>query len=148
MNLTETESSVFGKNLNRALKKVTLRGGMVLYPPYVVVCHDTRYYHNSYTGLTRILGLGKFGEFATFTLEELSRTLLAEFKRKGYEFKPEDVVAEYDGVKIVPILRVYAPTNPGKRSQRYSLHVVSPSDDLGLDVSEIEGEAKSRYHIS
>ena len=35
---------------------------------------------NSYTGLTRILGIGKFGEFATLTLEEVTKQLKEELR--------------------------------------------------------------------
>jgi len=73
---------------------------------------------------------------------------LTEFQRKKHQLNPEDIVADYDGIKIVPILRVYAPTNPGKRSQKYSLHVVSPSRELNLDVGQIEKAARDRYQIS
>jgi hypothetical protein len=107
----------------------------------VVVCHYARYYYNSYTGLTRILRIEKFGEFATFTSEAMNRSLFGEFK-------PDDIVAECDGVRIVAVLRIYGPTDPGKRSRRYSLRVVSPAEEIGLDTNQIAKEAKSRYHIS
>jgi hypothetical protein len=68
---------------------------------------------NSYTGLTRILGIGKFGEFATLTLEEVTKPLMEELRRKKKELKPEDRCAEYAGSSFALILRIYAPTNPG-----------------------------------
>jgi hypothetical protein len=124
-----------------------LRNGDILYPPCVIVCHDTRYKENSYTGLTRILGIGKFGEFATFTLEEVSKQLVDELRRRKQEFKPSDRCAEYAGSSFVLILRIYAPTNPGKRRRKHELRVISPKKDLGLDTDQIEKEARKRYHI-
>lgn len=48
----------------------------MLYTSYILVCHDTRYSENSYTGLIIILGVGKFGEFCAFTLEKLNKNLI------------------------------------------------------------------------
>jgi uncharacterized protein YjiS (DUF1127 family) len=68
-------------------------------------------------------------------------------KRKKKEFKSEDVCAEYAGSSFVLILRIYAPTNPGKRSRKHLLHVISPRKDLGLNMDQIEKEARKRYQI-
>jgi hypothetical protein len=113
----------------------------------VVVCHDTRYKQNSLTGLTRLLGIGKFGEFATFSLEAIDKAMLGELKRKKQGFTDADIFASHAGMRVLGILRVYAPTNPGKRSQRYTLHVLSPQKDLGLDLEQIEHAARVRYHF-
>jgi hypothetical protein len=133
--------------MDQAVEPASSRNGEILYPPYVIVCHDTRYKQNSYTGLKRILGIGKFGEFATLTLEEATRQLMDELRRKKQEFKSEDRCAEYAGLSFVMILRIYAPTNPGKRSRNHVLRVISPRKDLGLDRDQIEKEARKRYHI-
>ncbi len=146
-NFTQEQAEGFSRSLDAAQEPVMAKNGDVLYPPYIVVCHDTRYKENSFTGLTRILGIGKFGEFGTFSLEEANPTLLGELKRKGQEFSPEDVFAEYDGNKVLGVLRVYAPTNAGKRSLKYDLHIVSPKKDLDISPEQIEKEARSRYHI-
>jgi hypothetical protein len=147
LNFTQEQAEAFSRSLDAALEPVTAKGGKVLYPPYIVVCHDTRYKENNFTGLTRILGIGKFGEFCTFSLEEVNPTLLGELKRKSQEFGPEDIFAEYDGNKVLGVLRVYAPTNAGKRSLKYDLHVVSPKKDMNISPKQIEKEARSRYHI-
>lgn len=146
-NFTQEQAEAFSRSLDAAQEPVTAQNGNVLYPPYIVVCHDTRYKENSFTGLTRILGVGKFGEFCTFSLEEANPTLLGELKRKSQEFNPEDVFAEYDGNKVLGVLRVYAPTNAGKRSLKYDLHIVSPKKDLDISSEQIEKEARIRYHI-
>jgi hypothetical protein len=98
--------------------------------------------------LTRILGIGKFGEFATLTLEEVTKQLMEELRRKKQEFKPEDQCAEHAGLSFALVLRIYAATNPGKRSRNHSLCVISPREDLGLDPNQIEREARKRYHIT
>ena len=145
--LSDEQSEQFAKQLDRAVEPAVSENGSILFPPYVVVCHDTRYKQNSYTGLTRILGIGKFGEFATLTIEEVTKPLADELRRKKQEFKPKDRCAGYGGLSFVLILRIYAPTNPGKRSRNHSLHVISPRKDLGLDTDRIEKDARKRYRI-
>ena len=98
-------------------------------------------------GVKWILGIGKFGEFATLTLEEVNKQLMDGLRRRRQEIKPEDRCAEYAGSSFVLILRIYASTNPGKRSRNHSLRVISPRKDLGLDTDQIEKEARKRYHI-
>jgi hypothetical protein len=146
-NFTQEQAEAFSRSLDAVQEPATAKNGNVLYPPYIVVCHDTRYKENSFTGLTRILGIGKFGEFCTFSLEEVNSTLLGELKRKSQEFSSEDVFAEYDDSKVLGVLRVYAPTNAGKRSVKYDLHIVSPKKDLDISPEQIEKEARDRYHI-
>ncbi|MBE0583488.1 MAG: hypothetical protein IH612_06940, partial [Desulfofustis sp.] len=111
----------------------------------VVVCHDTRYKENNYTGLTRILGIGRFGEFASFTFESATKQLLGEMKRRNTTFTPDDVFAEIRGVPIIGIIRIYLRTNPGKRLLKYQLCIVSPKDDLGIDVHHVGNLARKHY---
>jgi hypothetical protein len=146
--LSTEQSDLFAKKLDQAVESDVSGTRDILYPPYVIVCHDTRYKENSLTGLTRILGIGKFGEFATLTLEEVNKQLMDGLRRRRQEIKPEDRCAEYAGSSFVLILRIYASTNPGKRSRNHSLRVISPRKDLGLDTDQIEKEARKRYHIS
>jgi hypothetical protein len=121
--------------------------GKSLHHPHVVVCHDTRYKENSLTGLIRILGIGRFGEFSTLTFERLNTQLTGEMKRKHIGWGAEHVFAEYGGVKAVCVLRTYAPTNPGKRSPKYRLDLISPHKDVGLDLDRIAKRARQRYQI-
>lgn len=134
-------------NLNTAQEPIVVKGGAVLSPPYVIVCHDTRYRENILTGITRILGFGKFGEFATFTLEEATKSLLQETKTKKEEFSEGEIFADYEGLMVVGVLRVYFSRTPGKRSLRSATKLISPSRDLGLDIEQIEKQARKRYHI-
>ena len=135
------------RKLDTALDPVTGNDGAVLFPPYLVVCHDTRHRENILTGITRILGFGKFGEFATFTLEEATKGLLQETRTKKGDFSEAEIFAENEGVTVVGVLRVYFSRTPGKRSKRTATSLISPSKDLGLDLERIEKEAKRRYHI-
>lgn len=137
----------FAENLDTATEGAVLPDGTALYYPHVIVCHDTRYKENSLTGLIRILGVGRFGEFSTFTFERLNNQLMSELKRKHIVYGREHVFAEHAGVIALGILRTYAPTNPGKRSLKYRVDVLSPEKDLGLDLDAIARRAKKRYRI-
>ena len=140
-------TGAFAERLDDAQEPVMTGTGFHLYPPFVVVCHDTRYKENNMVGLTRSLGIGKFGEFATFTLETFNKALASELKRKQQSFADEDIFAIHGRIRILGILRVYSPTNPGKRSQRYALHIVSPVKDVGMDLRRVERDARKRYQL-
>ena len=97
--------------------------------------------------LIRILGIGRFGEFSTLTFERLNTQLRGKLKRMHIDCGAEHVFAEYGGVKAVCVLRTYAPTNPGKRSPKYRLDLISPHKDVGLDLDRIAKRARQRYQI-
>jgi hypothetical protein len=147
-NLSEQRLQRFAFNLDVAQEQSQLADGTILYPPYVVVCHATRYKEISLTGMVRILGIGKFGEFSTFSMERIGKPLLGEMKRKKTELGREHILAELDGEKAVGVLRTYAPTNPGKRSQKYQFDLLAPEKDLGIDIAEIGALARQRYQIA
>jgi hypothetical protein len=144
---SRTELNDYAIRLDAAQEGAWLPDGRMLYPPHVIVCHDTRYKENSLTGLIRILGIGRFGEFSTFTFERVNKQLLGEFKRKGIEFTNGHIFAEHAGIQVMGILRTYSQTNPGRRSLKYRLDVLSPEKDLGLDLKAIADVAKKRYRI-
>jgi len=146
-NLDRRSLETFTAGLDTAQDRTELADGKVLYPPYVVVCHDTRYKENSLTGLIRILGVGKFGEFSTFTFETLNSQLSGELKRKNIDCGQECIFAEHDGIKVVGVLRTYPPANPGKRSQQHRLDLIAPEKDLDLDLDRIASRARQRYQI-
>lgn len=146
-NLSKRRLKIFAARLDAARKPARLNDATVLYPPYVVVCHDTRYKENSLTGLIRILGTGNFGEFSTFTFERLNNQLLGEMKRKKVDYDNEHIFAEYDGTRALGVLRSYEKTNPGKRSLKYRLDLVSPEKDVGIDIDRIAETAHKRYRI-
>jgi hypothetical protein len=137
----------FAARLDTAQEHSKLADGTVLYPPYVVVCHDTRYKENSMTGLVRILGIGRFGEFSTFTFEIVNNQLIGEMKRKKIVYGEEHIFAEYGGIRVLGVLRTYEPTNPGKRSLKYRLDLVSPEKDVDIDLDRIAEQARERYQI-
>ena len=137
----------FASQLDMAMEGARLDDGTRLYPPHVIVCHDTRYKAQNLTGLIRVLGIGKFGEFSTFTFEPVSNRLVNEIKRKKIQFSDDHIFASYGGVEALGVLRTYAPTNPGRRSLKYHLDILSPEGDVGLDLESIKARAIDRYHI-
>lgn len=147
LNFSQKQAQIFIRDLDRSREHAMSSDGKILYPPHIVVCHDTRYKENNFTGLTRILGIGKFGEFATISFEAVTPTLLKEMKRKKLKFKPEDACAQYGDLHVLGILRIYAETNPGRRLLKYSLCILDPKEDLGINVRKLTAEAKKRYNI-
>ncbi len=138
LNFSEKQAQRFVHDLDQAREQTLSSDNSVLYPPYIVVCHDTRYKRNSFTGLTRILGIGKFGEFATFSFESLTRQLAQEIKRHHQALRPEDVFAITGEIPILGVIRIYEQTNPGKRLLKYQLHIVSPLDDAGIGPERLK----------
>jgi hypothetical protein len=142
------QEKVIWNNIRSAQRPIVSKDKTVLFPPYVVVCHTTRYRESSLCGITRILGIGKFGEFATFTLEEATHDLLSELDGGKKEFDPGDVFAEYEETRIVGVLRVFQKTNPGKRVMLGATTVlISPGKDLDLDVDKCALRAKKKYKV-
>lgn len=137
----------FAAKLDTAQEVTRSTDGTVLYSPYVVVCHDTRYKKNSLTGLIRILGIGKFGEFSTFSFEMLNNRLIGEMKRKKIDYGREHIFAEHGGITVLGVLRTYRTTNPGKRSLKYRLYLVSHEKDVDIDLDRIADRARERYKI-
>jgi hypothetical protein len=148
LRLRKEEKEIFSRRLDLVQEPVLGKDHTLLFPPCIIVCHNTRYREDILTGIIRILGFGRFGEFATFTFENASKGLLQETKLKKDEFGPADLFATYGDEKVVGVLRIYAPTTPGKRSPRATARIISPSKDLGLDLEEMEREAKERYQLS
>lgn len=147
LKFSQKRTKQFSEQLDMAQQAFSISDGTTLFPPYVVVCHDTRYSEYNYTGLTRILGLGKFGEFATLSFERIDTRLLNEFRRKNIEYSPDHIIADYDDHQILCILRVYAPTNPGRRSAKHDTYIISPETDLKINTQKIYSEAKEQYNI-
>ena len=136
LNFSSKQARRFVNDFEKTRERALSSEGLVLFPPYIVVCHDTRYRKNNYTELTRILGIGKFGEFATFSFESLNKELAGELHRKKQIVHPEDTFAFIEQRPVLGVLRVYAQTNPGKRLLKYRPYIVSP-DDVGVASSLI-----------
>jgi len=118
-----------------------------LVPPYIVVCHQTRYREQTLCGITRILGIGEFGEFATITLDLAIGDVADELKEKDISWRDSDVFAICDDNPVLGIIRVYRPTRPGARSRGTDVMLISPQRDLGLDVDTILRASRVRYHL-
>lgn len=147
LNFSQKQSQIFIGDLDQSREQAMSSDGKILYPPYITVCHDTRYKDNNFTGMTRVLGIGKFGEFATICFESVNAQLIKEMKRKKVRHKPEDIFAEYDGLTILGILRIYNQTNLGRRSPSYSMHIICPKEDLDINVKKLGVEARKRYKL-
>ena len=147
LGLRGNEEKEFWNGVKASRKPIMDKDDKMLAGPFVVVCHNTRYRKEILTGITKILGFGKFGEFAVFTLEEGTHDLLNELDYGKSEFNPQDVFAEYEGLQVVGVLRVYPKTTPGKRLQRTTAMLVSPVKDLDLDLETISEDAKVRYNV-
>ncbi|MDJ0869055.1 MAG: hypothetical protein QNK03_23305 [Myxococcota bacterium] len=146
-NLSKQVLRNFSERLNSVLEPPEQTDGDALFPPHVVVCHDTRYKENSLTGLIRILGIGRFGEFSTITFEALDAQLAAELKRREVGYRNHHVFADYGGVRVLCILRTYEPTSPGKRSNKHRIDLISAEKDVGLDLEAVARQARRRYRI-
>lgn len=147
LNFSQKQAQIFIQDLDQARELAISSDGKTLYAPHVVVCHDTRYKENNFTGLTRVLGIGKFGEFATISFEAISPLFQKELRRKKMKIRPEDACASYGDLHIYGILRIYSETNPGRRLPKYNLHILDPKEDLGINVRKLTSEAKKRYNI-
>jgi hypothetical protein len=68
-------------------------------------------------------------------------------KRKKVDHGEEHIFAEHGGITALGVLRTYESTNPGKRSLKYRLDLISPEKDVGIDVARIAERARERYRI-
>jgi hypothetical protein len=121
---------------------------VVLAPPYVVVCHQTRYRKNALGGMTRILGIGEFGEFATITLEVVAGDFVEELREKEITWSEADVIAVTQDKPILGVIRVYPPTTPGARSRGSQVMLLSCLKDLGFNPKHVVRTARQRYGLS
>jgi hypothetical protein len=113
----------------------------------VVVCHQTRYREETLGGITRILGIGEFGEFASITLEMATGELVSELRAKKVSWGDNEVFAMCDDKPVLGVVRVYPPTAPGARSRGSRIMVLYPLKDLGLNVPKILRDARQRYRM-
>jgi hypothetical protein len=144
----DRQKEVWNKIKNSKKPIIASDGETVLAPASIVVCHNTRHKEGINTGITRILGYGKFGEFATLTLEDATTDLLHEVDPTRTEYTPDEIVAEYNDTRSAVVLRLYPPTTPGKRLLKgVNTSFISPQKDLGIDVEKIECEARERYSV-
>jgi hypothetical protein len=126
------------ENFITSLEPVVSNTGEVLASPNVVVLHDTRYKKENYVGITRFLALRDLGDFAVLTFEKISKELVNELAISESTIDSTHTVAKYKDTTVVSVLRVYK----GKGVKTY---VVSPGNDLGLDLKPIKNAAKDFY---
>lgn len=137
LNFSSKQAHRFAQEFDSVREPTLSKEGKLLFPPYIIVCHDTRYKKNSFTGVTRILGIGKYGEFATFSFESLNKRLASELQRKKQSVDDEATFAYIDGTPILGIVRIYEQTNPGKRLLKYHPHVISPGEDVEISLDRL-----------
>jgi hypothetical protein len=147
-NLRGAEAERFWDGIRNSTQPIVSRDGAVLAQPMVVTCHNTRYREEILTGITRISGFGKFGEFATITLEQTTSELLHEVEVGRTQFAQDEIVARYYDNEVVAVLRTYPRTSPGARQRKgIATMLISPEKDLDLNLETITAEAKKRYHL-
>jgi hypothetical protein len=136
--------------LREARKPVLADDGSVLAPPYLVICHSTRYKPEIMTGITRILGTGTFGEFSTFTLEEVTTSLMNEIDGRKSP-KEDEIFAQYEGNAYVGVLRMYPSTNYGTKLRpkgTVTTSLISAEKDFNLNLEELSEKYMEKYDLS
>jgi len=147
-NLRGAEAENFWLGIRVARQQVIGKDDAWLAQPYVVTCHSTRYREEILTGITRISGFGKFGEFATVTLEAATNELLHEVEGGRTQYSPEEIIATYRGLQVVGVLRIYPRTNPGARLMKgVTTLLIQPEKELGLDLRALTVAAKKHYKV-
>jgi hypothetical protein len=136
------------ERIRSARQPVQGKSGDVLAPPYIVVCHQTRYGEHTLGGITRILGIGAFGEFATITLDVATRELVGELADKKVTWGESEIIAMCNGQPVLGVIRLYPRTSPGARSRGSRIMLISPREDLGIDVRHILRKARKRYLVT
>jgi hypothetical protein len=123
------------------------RGRQVLAPPYIVVCHQTRYRKNALVGMTRILGIGEFGEFATITLEVVTSDFAEELREKKIAWNESDIITTFQDKPVLAVIRIYPSTRPGARSRGSQVMLISCHKDLGFIPKNILRTAQQHYNL-
>ncbi len=131
-------------NLSLSRKSIRGYGDSILAPPFIIVCHTTRYRENILCGLIRILGIGDFGEFATITIEEMDREYLETLLDEKENFENYIITESADKI-ISCLLRFYPKTTPGKRLLRTRTIPLSPEKDININVKQIFRRSRNRY---
>lgn len=137
------------ESIRKSRKPIIASDGTVLAPPYVIICHSTRYKNEIMTGLTRVLGIGKFGEFSTISLEEATNSLMKEMENRKKPLKDE-ILTKINDKTYVGVIRTYPGTNYGKRLQTkssVSTSLISAKKDLGLNIDEIIEKNREKYDL-
>lgn len=148
-NLRGKEADRYWSGIKESAQPILGQDGVVLAPPFMVTCHSTRYREEILTGITRISGFGKFGEFATFTLERCTGDLLRELADGRTQYPEDEIVADHEGMRVAGVLRIYPRTNPGARLKKGVVTtLVAPARDLGIDIRAITAHARERYRVS
>ncbi|MFW5852652.1 MAG: hypothetical protein ACOCUR_01345 [Nanoarchaeota archaeon] len=145
---SELEKNIW-HSIRTSRKPIIGDNGKPLAPPYMVVCYSTRYKPEIMTGITRILGLSKFGEFATITLEEVTSNLMNKMEGRRKPRK-EEIIAKHKDKEYVGVFRTYPSTTYGKRLQtRPTIYtsLISPKKDMDINLEEITEKYHEKYNL-
>jgi hypothetical protein len=133
------ESEDVWKKFRHSLKPVKSKSGQTLFLPQVTVMHDTRYTEQNLVGITRFLAVRQKYDYAILTFEQYSKDLVEELLLSNDHVSKDKIIASYNGVDVVPILRFY------NNQKAISCFALSAAKDLNIDVSEVSREAKEVY---
>ncbi len=126
LSLSKRDADEFIIGIEQALKPIVSSGGHTLSNSPLVLCHTERTLEYSLVGLIEIM-YGKFGEFATLSLEPTRAALVTDLCVPA-EYTQENAFARFQSKEYVLVLRTYPPTNPGSRSKRERIMLVTPED--------------------
>ncbi len=144
----DIEEQAVWESIRDSRKPITGEQSTTMAPPCIVVCHSTRYRERNLGGITRLLGYGKFGQFACLTLERLTSALANECESAGKPVANKHLVADFEGIKVAAVIRLYRPTKPGRRQKGTDTQLLAPGEDMGLDLERLAAEARKRYRIN
>lgn len=146
--LRDSEVESLWAGIRSAHQPVPGTDDSILAPPFIVTCHNTRYRESILTGLTRLSGFGRFGEFATLSIEQTTPELLAEVDESRVQFSADEIVADFDGIQAAVVLRIYPRTSPGARLLKdVSTMLINAEKDMDVNVATVSAEARARYGI-
>jgi len=94
-----------------------------------------------------IYGDGEQSRDFTYIDNVVQANLLAEAGLNEANLDPRYILAEQDGVRVTAVLRMYAPTKPGKRKKKTSTYLVAPEAELGINEGKLGTESRERYGL-
>jgi hypothetical protein len=146
--LSGEEQTAFAEEFNSSLEPIKSTNS-TLFPPYAFVCHSERRKISNLIGPTRIFGSQYFGEFATFTLERVTKELLQKAGMSKDMLPEELCFANHDKINVAGVYTCYPRQKAvGQRGTKGILtRIINPTVDLHLDIPTLTSESKERYKI-
>lgn len=150
--LKPSDRSTFLKKLEHARTPIK-NEGQILFPSFIIHCHNSRLFSRSLVAPISILGYGhRFGEFSMISFEESSSIIddlkiLGKKGRLNYQdaLNYQDVLETKNNKSYYCVLRIFSKTNPGRRPPRKKVMVISPERDLKLTNEQVSEAIKKGY---